>query len=108
MALARSLSVANTRCFTLFCAIFAAVSVFGNGGFLVGAEPDWHQESGFRWAELSVPTNGKTGFKLLRPEETGITFTNTLEERTGEANRVLFNGSGVAIGDIDNDGLPDL
>jgi hypothetical protein len=68
----------------------------------------WHQENGFRWAELSVPSGGKTGFRLLRPEETGINFTNTLDLRTGEGNRVLFNGSGVAIGDFDNDGLPDI
>jgi hypothetical protein len=72
------------------------------------AGPQWHEESAFRWAELNVPTGGKTGFRLLSPEETGIYFTNTLDKRTGEANRVLFNGSGVAVGDIDNDGLPDL
>ncbi len=68
----------------------------------------WHQESGFRWADLSVPREGKTGFSLLSPEQTGIAFTNTLDTYTGEANRVLFNGSGVAVGDYDNDGLPDL
>jgi hypothetical protein len=68
----------------------------------------WHDEGAFRWADLPVPTQGKTGFRLLSPEETGIYFTNTLDHRTGEANRVLFNGSGVAVGDFDNDGLPDL
>src|SRR5882672_9648299 len=72
------------------------------------ATPEWHQESGFRWAELSVPKGGKTGFKLLPPGETGVDFTNTLDLRTGEANRVLFNGSGVALGDYNNDGLPDI
>ncbi|HZR18821.1 MAG TPA: FG-GAP-like repeat-containing protein [Verrucomicrobiae bacterium] len=55
-----------------------------------------------------MPAEGRTGFRLLAPEQTGIYFTNTLDERTGEANRVLFNGSGVAVGDFDNDGLPDL
>src|SRR5205085_11967309 len=60
--------------------------------------PQWHQESGFAWAALNVPAAGKTGFRLLPPEETGINFTNTLELRAGEANRVLFNGSGVAVG----------
>src|SRR5437870_6823087 len=72
------------------------------------AAPQWHQENGFRWAELNVPKEGKTGFTLLTPEETGINFTNTLDLRAGEANRVLFNGSGVALGDYNNDGLPDI
>ena len=63
---------------------------------------------GFKWAELSVPAGGKTGFTLLSAEQTGIHFTNELDELKGEANRVLFNGSGLAAGDFDNDGLPDL
>ena len=75
---------------------------------LPGRPPQWHQENGFRWTELSVPKDGKTGFKLLPPQETGINFTNTLDLRAGEANRVLFNGSGVALGDYNNDGLPDI
>src|SRR6476660_411251 len=70
--------------------------------------PQWHQESGYAWVALNVPVGGKMGFKLLPPEETGINFTNTLDLRAGEANRVLFNGSGVAVGDFNNDGLPDL
>jgi hypothetical protein len=73
-----------------------------------GSERDWHQENSFRWADLNVPSQGNTGFRLLSPDETGIHFTNTLDEHIGEANRVLFNGSGVAVGDFDNDGLPDL
>ena len=78
------------------------------GTLRCAGQQTWHQESGFRWAELTVPREGKTGFALLSPEQTGITFTNTLDTYTGEANRVLFNGSGVAVGDYDNDGLPDL
>lgn len=69
---------------------------------------DWHQEVGFRWAPLEVPKQGKTGFTLVPSSETGISFTNTLDEQTGAANRVLYNGAGVAIGDFDNDGLPDI
>src|SRR5439155_8557645 len=78
------------------------------GSITSTAATEWHQENGFRWAELKVPEGGKTGFRLLTPEETGINFTNTLDLRAGEANRVLFNGSGVAIGDFNNDGLPDI
>ncbi len=68
----------------------------------------WHVENGFRWADLEVPREGRTGFTLLSPEQTGIYFTNTLDDLSREAHRVLGNGSGVAVGDYDNDGLPDL
>src|SRR5207253_7310556 len=90
---------------SVFCV--SLVSVFGIHPGVLG-ETRWHEEKGFRWADLKVPPEGKTGFTLLPPERTGIAFTNILEERAGEANRVLFNGSGVAVGDYDNDGLPDI
>ncbi len=50
-------------------------------------------------------------FTLLSPEETGITFTNTITE--SDSLNVLsygymYNGGGVAVGDVNNDGLPDL
>ncbi|MFM7103214.1 MAG: FG-GAP repeat domain-containing protein [Verrucomicrobiota bacterium] len=35
-------------------------------------------------------------------------FTNRVDERAGAANRVLYNGAGVAAGDVDGDGRPDL
>src|SRR5688572_32951784 len=73
-----------------------------------GDRRTWQVESGYKWAELSVPAGGKAGFKPLSAELSGIYFTNELDEWKGEANRVLFNGSGVAAGDCDNDGLPDL
>ncbi len=72
------------------------------------AERVWHPAPGCRWAELSVPAGGKTGFELRPPSQTGIWFTNELDTWKGEANRVLANGSGLAAGDFDNDGRPDL
>jgi hypothetical protein len=87
----------------LFLVVLGGLEVFA-----CAAVSEWHQEIGFRWAELNVPSGGKTGFHLLPPKETGISFTNTLDLRAGEANRVLFNGSGVAVGDYNNDGLPDI
>ena len=53
----------------------------------------------------------KTLFQELSPNETGITFENKVIQN-GE-NNVLnytyyFNGGGVAVGDINNDGLPDV
>ncbi|MEM1319447.1 MAG: FG-GAP-like repeat-containing protein [Bacteroidota bacterium] len=50
-------------------------------------------------------------FQLLTAEQTGIQFTNSIEN-TKEFNifryRNFYNGGGVGIGDINNDGLPDV
>ena len=78
------------------------------GLFPCGAEVQWHGGKGFRWAELSVSQSGKPGFTLLSPAQTGITFINPMDERAIANNRVLANGSGVALGDYDGDGRADL
>ena len=69
---------------------------------------EWHSTVGYRWKELNVPTGGRPGFSRLAPAATGVNFTNSLGFREAVANRVLTSGSGVAAGDIDGDGLPDL
>ncbi|WP_413667447.1 VCBS repeat-containing protein [Mucilaginibacter sp. Mucisp86] len=50
-------------------------------------------------------------FKLLPSEETGIKFRNDLvedEKLNVLSYEYLYNGGGVAVGDINNDGLEDL
>jgi len=80
--------------------------------FLAGAcqawAAEWHDGPGFRSAKLSVPTEGQTGFSSLPPAATGITFSNHLSDATAAANRILENGSGVALGDVDGDGWCDV
>jgi len=52
-----------------------------------------------------------TLFERLSADETGITFENTLivkEDFDVFRYRNFYNGGGVAIGDINNDGLPDI
>ncbi len=52
-----------------------------------------------------------TLFRLLPPSETGITFSNYINE-TDVYNGInytnAYNGNGVAVGDVDGDGRPDI
>ena len=51
------------------------------------------------------------GFELLAAEQTGIDFNNGIKE-SEKVNHLYYNqiysGAGVAIGDINNDGVPDI
>jgi len=50
-------------------------------------------------------------FSLLRPKDSGIRFANQLQE-TDSSNSIFYeyyyNGAGLAIGDVNNDGLSDI
>jgi hypothetical protein len=61
--------------------------------------------------ESGPASDGKTLFTLMPSSYTGIDFSNNLKYN----NRLnpytyhnFYNGAGVAVGDINNDGLPDL
>ena len=55
--------------------------------------------------------NGRKQFDMIRSSESGIDFVNKVEDSDG-ANILdypyFYNGSGVSVGDINNDSLPDL
>ena len=68
----------------------------------------WQANSGGRHAALTVPTGAKAGFTLMPPTVTGVSFTNLLPQWRHLTNQVLLNGSGVAAGDVDGDGLCDV
>ncbi len=56
-------------------------------------------------------SNTKTLFTTLPSSQTGVTFRNDLEYNEKfniYTYRNFYNGGGVAIGDINNDGLPDI
>lgn len=63
------------------------------------------------WLLLSNCRSKPTLFERLDASETGIAFTNQLTE-TETANilayEYFYNGGGVAVGDFNNDGLPDV
>ncbi|RAK02813.1 VCBS repeat protein [Larkinella arboricola] len=69
------------------------------------------RDSSSREEQTAVENTGPPLFTLLSPDETHVDFANTLTE--GLNTNVLmyeyfYNGGGVAVGDVNNDGLDDL
>ena len=55
--------------------------------------------------------SARPAFTLLSPDETGVKFANTIttsDTLNVQTDVYIYNGAGVGVGDIDNDGLPDL
>src|SRR5215475_2714324 len=87
-------------------AFAAAAGVLLQEG-LLSAELKWQDASGYRWRQVAVQEKGRAGFTRLSPEATGINFTNVVSDAAVARNRILENGSGVALGDVDGDGWCD-
>src|SRR5437867_12387849 len=68
----------------------------------------WSEGAGFRCRDVSPGMGGKPGFSLMNPSQTGVWFTNVLQGDAYLTNAVAHNGAGVAIGDVDGDGWPDI
>lgn len=57
---------------------------------------------------LPAVANLPAGFTTMLPPQTLIGFSNAIPESRFKTNQILLNGSGVAAGDVDGDGLCDL
>src|SRR5881394_1349295 len=72
------------------------------------ADLPWQQGPGYRFAPLTVPGPGHSGFTLLPGSRTGCSFTNHLSRAAVAENQIRLVGSGVALGDVDGDGWCDI
>lgn len=68
----------------------------------------WVEEANHKWRPLDIPPGTRPGFTLLVPGQTGIRFSNKLDVEKSLQNQVYLNGSGVALGDVNGDGLCDI
>jgi hypothetical protein len=92
------------------------------GTWAIGAISDGARRGERRLAVLALlawliasgcggPDDGPTLFRALHPDETGITFANTVtpdHEHDFQRDVYFYNGGGVAAGDVDGDGRVDL
>jgi enediyne biosynthesis protein E4 len=91
---------------TPLLALLATGSVALAGCGRDAASSEWHEETGHRWRELAV-SGTRPGFTPMGAR-TGIRFENTVSDSLLLANRILAQGGGVAMGDVDGDGLTDV
>src|SRR2546426_11618641 len=59
----------------------------------------------------SAPPPSAPLFRRLTPAQTGVTFANSIstsDSLNALTDPYIYNGAGVAVGDIDNDRLPGL
>src|SRR2546430_1168710 len=56
-------------------------------------ELDWKTERGFRFAELPVSTNGKTGFRAISANSAGISLSHQISEARGLTHPVYIDGT---------------
>ncbi len=62
----------------------------------------------YRETLLAFPNSAPPGFTSMPAVDTGVLFTNVLTEVRATANRILEDGSGIALGDVDGDGNCDI
>jgi enediyne biosynthesis protein E4 len=68
----------------------------------------WQTIDGGRWQQLTAVPEHQPGFQLIKADISQVRFTNLCAADRHLTNQILLNGSGVAAGDVDGDGLCDL
>jgi enediyne biosynthesis protein E4 len=73
-----------------------------------GSAAPWQTIDGGRWQQLTMAPEHQPGFQLIKGDMCEVRFTNLCALDRHLTNQILLNGSGVAAGDVDGDGLCDL
>ena len=68
----------------------------------------WHNEGAYQWRELPAASGDHAGFTELSARNLGINFLDNVPADSVIQNRNFALGSGVALGDVDGDGLADI
>ena len=86
----------------IFCLGFESLGVPANS-------PGNNFRKGYSSTALNVQNRGASNtFHRMSPDKTGVKFVNQVDEWEASQNRVLYNGAGIAVGDYDRDGWPDI
>lgn len=75
---------------------------------LAARSADWVLGPQARTLSLPMQENRSPGFLSRDPHQIGLVFTNVMVGDFYLTNAVAHNGSGVAMGDVDGDGLTDV
>ncbi|MDH5234100.1 MAG: FG-GAP-like repeat-containing protein [Gemmatimonadota bacterium] len=95
------------RAWALASVAVAGALALSCGSDAPGPPGPWHDEAGYRWRELPV-ARGSVGFTEMQGRRSGVTFENTVSDSVLAGNRILGQGGGVSLGDVDGDGLVDI
>ena len=88
------------------------LSVFCLGFEILGPPavyPENDSRKAYSSSVLNIQNRGSSNtYHRMSPDKTGVQFVSQVDEWEASQNRVLYNGAGVAVGDYDKDGWPDI
>jgi len=88
--------------FRIFCVSFVSLGVS-----TVYPEIDSDKEFSSTILKIQNRESSDT-FHRISADKTGVRFVSQVDEWEASQNRVLYNGAGVAVGDYNRDGWPDI